>query len=841
MPVLAPAVAPNLVMRDAALGVLQRTVGPAASRFTFETLPPRADGLDAFSVEADSGTVHLRGTTAVAMCRGAYEYLKDACHIQVSWNGGPVRLPKVLPDYARREVVGPNQWRHYFNICTFGYTTVWWDWKRWQKEIDWMALHGINMPLAMTGQEKVWQTTFRGLGIPDSSIAKFFSGPAFLPWHWMGNLNGHMGPLPQSWIDGQAALQTKILNRERSLGMKPVVPGFSGFVPTDFAKFHPEVALSSPTAWCNFEPTTFVDVRNPMFVEIGRRFVENYRRQFGSDHFYLCDTFNEQLPQFAEATELEDLAASGRSVVTALRSADPQAVWIMQGWLFYNAADYWTIPRVEALLRDVPENGMIVLDLATNESAVWKRLPPVRRMGWIYNTLHNYGQTTGLYGNLQRLVNRSHEDLNDPTHGKMLGMGLTPEGIEQNPVVYELMTDAMWTDGPIDVNRWIETYVHSRYGVVSPDALKAWRGILTTIYGQDLSWYRASWRLRPAERTDKPPYDAKALQTVIESLLHCPELRGNPLYERDLVDVTKTWLGVLADLRLAGASLCRDIAPKEAKQERATFFQLLDALDQIMACRKEHRMSTWIAAARKWGKTSSERDLMEANARTQVTVWGRDQLFDYANKEWAGLNQDFIQGRWHAYFDNQDQHQNVDLAAWELAWTNRTGRIKESKPADPFQLAGELLKRFANESTEIRMPAGLDDDPGIAVGKPVRVSGGTEPGHDPQNAVDGHILGGYWAASPAPQWLEVDLQATKKVKGITLVPYFGDARSYQYRIEVSTDGTNYRTVAEAEGPATMTGYKHKFDPIEARFVRVTMLHNSANVGVHIQELRVFGD
>ena len=139
------------------------------------------------------------------------------------------------------------------------------------------------------------------------------------------------------------------------------------------------------------------------------------------------------------------------------------------------------------------------------------------------------------------------------------------------------------------------------------------------------------------------------------------------------------------------------------------------------------------------------------------------------------------------------------------------------------------------------MPKGIDDNPGIAVGKPVRVSGGTEAGHEPSNAVDGHVLGGYWAASPAPQWLEVDLLALHKVNGVTVIPYFGDSRAYQYRIEVSDDGVKYRVMAEAEGPATLAGYRHEFEPTVARYVRVTMLHNSANVGVHIQELRVFGD
>ena len=49
------------------------------------------------------------------------------------------------------------------NICgviCYADSFVWWDWERWEKEIDWMALQGINLPLAFTGQETIWQKVF---------------------------------------------------------------------------------------------------------------------------------------------------------------------------------------------------------------------------------------------------------------------------------------------------------------------------------------------------------------------------------------------------------------------------------------------------------------------------------------------------------------------------------------------------------------------------------------------------------------------------------------------------------------------------------------------------------
>jgi len=841
---------------DSAYGVLQRTIGRQSRDFQLTLTEKRPDGLDEFTVSAQDGKVTIRGTSPVALTRAAYEYLRTACHIQVNWSESNLTMPKQLPDYAERHVVCPNRYRHYFNICTFGYSAVWWDWKRWQHEIDWMALHGVNFPLALNGQEKIWQKVFRSYGLPDASIDKFFSGPAFLPWHWMGNLNEHGGPMPQSWIDGQAALQKKILASERGLGMTPVVSGFSGFVPVDFSKYHPEVKLSSPTAWCGFEPTTFVDVRNPIFVQIGKRYVEEYKKEFGSDHYYLCDTFNEQNPQFPKETELSDLAACGKSVYESIHQADPEGTWVMQGWLFRNAPDYWTVPKADALVREVPKGKMIILDLDTADAPVWTRLPAVRDGGYIYNTLHNYGQNTTLYGDLQHYADRAFEDLTNPDHGKMLGMGMTMEGIDQNPVLYELLTDLMWTDQRLGANKigapWLDGYIRSRYeGIKAVETDGAWNALLQTVYGNHSNSETAAWRLRPSlGRVGQPANDPAKLRDAtrhLKPLLSGQE--GNRLLQRDVVDVTKTWLSAIADARLAAAVATYDSDHAAYLTHKAKFFEALKDLDRVMAVMPEHRLSTWISDARKWGTTPAEKDQMEWNARMQVTIWGRLELFDYANKEWAGLNQDFIVERWRLFFDALEKgHTTADLKlpdfpAWEKKWTESRQPIAESKPERLVSLVQGLLDKYGEHEANLTELLHLNADPGIAVGAKVWDSGHTEGSHAPELAVDGNLTGGYWSASPAPQWIEVDLGASKTVGGAWLFPYYGDGRYYQYKIETSEDNQTWRTAVDAsanETPSTFHGYRHAWTPSNARYIRVTMLHNSANVGVHLYELRIYG-
>jgi alpha-N-acetylglucosaminidase len=830
----------------AASRVMARTIGKVAARFRFR-LCPSMDGTDCFTFQAQDGRVDVSGSSAVAICRAAYEYLKDYCHCQVSWSGDNLALPKTLPSAPLVSVHTPCLYRHYFNVCTFGYTTAWWDWKRWQREIDWMALHGINMPLAMTGQEKVWRQTFLGLGIPRSSIDHFFTGPAFLPWHRMGNLDTHMGPLSQDWIDGQADLQKQILSRERELGMTPIVPGFSGFVPADFKRWFPSAKLDSPSAWAGFSPTTFISPLDPLFVTVGTAFLKNYVSEFGSDHFYLCDTFNEMIPRFPAKEELRDLSATGGAVYRAIKNVDPDGTWVTQGWLFYNAQAYWTQERTAALLSKAPPGKMVVLDLATTEHEVWRDQPAVRNGGWIFNTLHNYGQTTNLYGDLQHYIDVERRAVNDPQHGRMLGEGLTPEGIDQNPVVYELMTDAMWHPEIASVDQWLTGYVASRYGLADSHGLAAWKLLMETVYGSS-GGFRDPWRYRPSLGISTPNYDLGKMKAAVRELLASAVPRTNNLYRRDLVDVTKTWIGGQADIYLAAALASFDDDRPTYQTFKEKYLTCLDDLDLLMATRPEHRLSTWLNDAKGWGKTPEEKALLEQNARMQITVWGGPELYDYANKEWAGLNRDFIKRRWELLFDALEKGgasaklQTPDFLKWETTWALSTRPIQESRPKDSYLVSQSLFSKYENEPSSLEALLKMDDTPGIAVGKPVSDSGGFEGDHRPELAVDGKITGNYWAASPSPQWLQIDLTAPRNVDEVRLYPYFGDGRYYQYKIEVSLDGSAWSLVADGSKNteiSTFKGYDRKFTPTPARYVRVTMLNNSANSGVHLYEVRVF--
>lgn len=83
-----------------------------------------------------------------------------------------------------------DEYRYYMNVCTFGYSYVWWGWERWEREIDWMAMNGINIPLAFVGwlspiiltrrQEYVFGEVYSDMGLTEEELLEHFTGIAFL-------------------------------------------------------------------------------------------------------------------------------------------------------------------------------------------------------------------------------------------------------------------------------------------------------------------------------------------------------------------------------------------------------------------------------------------------------------------------------------------------------------------------------------------------------------------------------------------------------------------------------------------------------------------------------------
>ncbi|MDT0447354.1 alpha-N-acetylglucosaminidase [Streptomyces johnsoniae] len=684
----------------AARQLLGRLLGERAADFTAEVVQG-AGGPDWFEVDAGPAGVALRGSSGVAVASALRWYLRTACRTQITWDAPRPALPPRLP-HAGTEgpVTSPYRHRYHFNVCTFGYTTAFWDWARWERHIDWMALHGVTTPLAMTGAEAVWHRTLLAAGLDDAAARQFLGGPAYLPWNWLASAAGWQGPLPRGWIDGHAQLGLRILQRERSLGMRPVLQGFSGHVPAALAAERGARAATLP--WWDFE-VSVLDPRDPLFAEFGTALLTEQTRLLGTDHLYAADPFIETTPPVTDPAEVARVAAA---VHGAMAAADERATWVLQGWPFAYRADYWTPERTAAFLDAIPDNRMLVLDLWAEHRPVWRQAGGYRGKPWVWCMLHSLGGRPGLYGKLAEVAGGAASARADARGGALAGVGASMEAFGGDPVLYELLADVAWRGGVGDVGAWLAHWAEVRYGRRTPELRRAWELLHAAVYAADgpgppgsvvVCRPTLAGDLRPQApphlaapaSPDVPPELAEAWALLLGACR--PADSAGPL-GRDLCDVAAqvlTHLACARQLRAADAALARD-ADGFAAAADALLGTVAD-LDALLATRPEYRLADWLEAARGWAATPSEARLYEANARRVLTLWGhsRSELHDYAGRHWAGLVRSFHLPRWRRWCTHiaeairdgapyRAEEFEASMIAWEERWV--AGDVPEEPP-----------------------------------------------------------------------------------------------------------------------------------------------------------------
>lgn len=644
----------------AAEALLQRLLGDHARDFHVEIDSSAGD--DHFAVEASDGIVTLRGNNGVAIASALRFYCANACGLQIARDTGDVTLPDRLPDLPWTERSSPWTHRYHMNFCTFSYTTAFWDWERWEREVDLMALHGINLPLNVVGNEGVWYRVFQDFGMTEDEVLAFMGSAAFLPFTWHGSVRYHGGPMTREWIESHVELGRRIMERQRSLGMKPILPGFAGYVPEMLRG-----ESSFEVEW--MDRLNFVlGTDDPMFQKLGGALLAEQRRLFGSDGYYAIDPFIEGLPQLPAEDGVEPGAAMvakrAAQITTMLTDHDPDAVWVLMSWAFQYRTEYWTPARITAALNEMPVANTLIQDTWGEHSPVWDKSEEFEGRPWVWTMLHNFGGRPGMHGALDLVANEPFRILHLPARS-MAGIGLSPEALDHDPVAYELMADAVWRHEAIDLDGWIENYARIRYGRLDDGIREAWRILLREVYthGERTGPVRSVVMCRPrvtgdlaAEWTgntteDFRPEDHSAdMKRAWELLITAAQENGvTPGLERDLVDLGLEVLSRTANnthVRLRAAFDRRDRA--DFTMLSAAFLENIRLMDELADRYPGYRFEQWVAAARAWANSDAEEQTLVHDATLLNTSWFAPGLpiQDYAGKHWSGLISGYYGGRW---------------------------------------------------------------------------------------------------------------------------------------------------------------------------------------------------
>ena len=702
-------------------GIVERIAPQFAEDILFEQMES-SSGKDVFELESlDNGKILIRGNNSISMAMGLNHYLKYYCLTSVSWFvDQPVQLPKVMPDVPEKiRKVARVEKRYFLNYCTYSYTMPWWQWRDWERLIDWMALNGINMPLAITGQESVWYNVWKNLGLTDEEIRNYFTGPTHLHGHRLTNIDSLGGPLPHSYINHQLELQKEILERERKLGMTPVLSAFSGHVPSALERIFPKAKISRlGNAFMDNPYRCYIlDPGDTLFVKIQKAFIEEQTRLFGTDHIYAADPLNEIEPPSWEPEYLAELSGA---IYKSMSEADENAEWLQMGWLFYFSRDHWTNERIEATLTAVPQGKMILLDYFCENTEVWKMTESFFGQPYIWCYLGNFGGRTVLAGNMETAGKRLDYALKSGGEN-LIGIGSTLEGMGVNPMVYEYIFEKAWESDSTDLNIWFDHWADRRCGYEDEYVREAWQILMDNIYTSVQTDAPVTIiNLRPTFTRRRGDWNSASPASYSNAILfHAWELMLNAgdqtrdAWQYDIVNIGRQVLGnhflELRD-RFTSSYHEKDLALLE--KTGAEMKELLMDMDSLLSTRYSFLMGHWIKDARMFGTDADEADYYERNARLLITSFaGFTHLInDYANRNWAGLTETFYASRWEMFIDDvieavekrepfNEEAFFEKVTAFENNWADETEKHASEPVGNSIVVASQLSEKYRSKIT----------------------------------------------------------------------------------------------------------------------------------------------
>lgn len=728
--------APVATAEEAITGLLNRIGGNgAADKFEIVIDANLAEkGKDVFVITSQNGKPCIKGNTQLSVATGINWYLNHYAHINLTWNNLTTDLSQVtlpVPGGEEKHVCNA-PYRYDFNTCTFSYSMAFWTWERWQKEIDWMALHGINAPLNLVGLDVVTRNFLRELKVSESDIDAYIAGPGFIAWFAMNNLEGWGGTIesqgtgvfmqgnPDWWYTRQEKLCRDMLQRMRELGMQPVIPGFSGQVPNCIVNYSINGFSSGDVVnngtWAG--GYTRPDILKPN-TESYRTFAAVYYKHLhevmGVSELYSIDPFHEgSLPGGVTnetcypniMVELDKHFGNVEQSVKDTYKVTKSPSWIIQYWQGVPQSGAFTAMKNKGYASRFIGLDLFADNIYADNAAKW-RTNYYDTCPYIYCMLHNFGGRSGLHGRLETTMDGYFQAL--AKNNNCQGIGATPEGTETNPILYDMLFELPWMSSKPNVDEWLADYAYSRYGVQNDKALAALQNLKKSVWdckvnqqgtSEAVILARPNWTVNSVSSwsTAAIYWDTQDVLLAADQLYSVKDVvtanggqDGIANYNYDFIDVVRQ---AMVDYAAELLPLINAARGDDAEYTRLyqLYLQLMLDLDEMLSYDENFKLERWTSLARNIadevaGTTENDRNWLEWNARTQVTVWskGNTDLHDYSNRCWAGLIKDFHYKRWKHFFENNG---NAPSGGWysgfEYPWTVDFN--------DTYNLAGDYSK-----------------------------------------------------------------------------------------------------------------------------------------------------
>lgn len=687
--------------------LIKRNTPRIADQFVLKTIDSD-NGYDCYEIYSEDKKVVLAGNSPLSQAMAYYDYLGRYHGVVIT--SGDYDISTIssapLPEEKINRTI-KRKIRAMTSYEAFSLSGNFRGFDRWEKEIDFMAMHGFNRALQPVGFDGVLFRTLTDIGMPENFCLEFSSGPAFLMNQLTGNIAGTNSVNSKEYLERKITVGKLISDRERSLGIEPIFPAAIPSVPFSLRKKYIKMDIFKAPMWYNFPPIFFIRPKNAFFSVFNKKFLTVQREALGETHSYIFEGVYES-DKKGYNSHLADL---GKALEEMLNEFDKDAVCYLHTSSI-NADFFKSCSGDKYIFLDdckMSKNSDILSDK--------KYIPEVSG--------NRYGRT-GIYGNVQKLCD-------NPFANSELGGALAFDTFDVNPIYCAAALKAITAADSFERDDFIRDFCTKRYKTdsFSDDIISLIDLCSSDECTGSIICARPCTNVKHTAPYDtmERSYDFHKLYPIAQRIINSEDKKIDAM-RADIQSIVRQFLSDLAyPVYIKATEFFREKNVRNFEQASNLFLEICEDIDRLLRTREETNFCTKYVEAQELGSSQEEKESLQINFLLLHTIWGpfdHSILYDTVWNEWGGLVKDYYEARWHmyyrslaAYFDNPKKlkdnskkqpldrneyngsYQAKRLALFENNFLeNYIPRKNGIGEEDTVEVAKELLEKYSEVYTQ---------------------------------------------------------------------------------------------------------------------------------------------
>lgn len=687
--------------------LIKRNTPRIADQFVLKTIDSD-NGYDCYEIYSEDKKVVLAGNSPLSQAMAYYDYLGRYHGVVIT--SGDYDISTIssapLPEGKINRTI-KRKIRAMTSYEAFSLSGNFRGFDRWEKEIDFMAMHGFNRALQPVGFDGVLFRTLTDIGMPENFCLEFSSGPAFLMNQLTGNIAGTNSVNSKEYLERKITVGKLISDRERSLGIEPIFPAAIPSVPFSLRKKYIKMDIFKAPMWHNFPPIFFIRPKNAFFSVFNKKFLTVQREALGETHSYIFEGVYES-DKKGYNSHLADL---GKALEEMLNEFDKDAVCYLHTSSI-NADFFKSCSGDKYIFLDdceMSKNSDILSDK--------KYIPEVSG--------NRYGRT-GIYGNVQKLCD-------NPFANSELGGALAFDTFDINPVYCAAALKAITAADSFERDDFIRDFCTKRYKTdsFSDDIISLIDLCSSDECTGSIICARPCTNVKHTAPYDtmERSYDFHKLYPIAQRIINSEDKKIDAM-RADIQSIVRQFLSDLAyPVYIKATEFFREKNVRNFEQASNLFLEICEDIDRLLRTREETNFCTKYVEAQELGSSQEEKESLQINFLLLHTIWGpfdHSILYDTVWNEWGGMVKDYYEARWHmyyrslaAYFDNPKKlkdnskkqpldrneyngsYQAKRLALFENNFLeNYIPRKNGIAEEDTVEVAKELLEKYSEVYTQ---------------------------------------------------------------------------------------------------------------------------------------------